>query len=380
MMYAVLIGSYKRRWYALPEYAPSMQEADHAFISVIIAARNEDENIGALLDSLIAQHYPVGNFEVIVVDDHSTDNTWNILEQYSATHSNIHPVSLAQYLGNEKTIAYKKRAIEIAIAQSRGSLIVTTDADCTATPRWLSVINDFYQETGAKCIAAPVYIRPGKKLSSMFQSLDFLILQGITAAAVSGKIHMMCNGANFIYEKQAFDEVNGFEGIDSIPSGDDMLLMQKIYDRYPSKVHYLKSREAIITTEAAPGWRSFFMQRIRWASKSGHYQDKKIMYILFAVYLFNFFFLLSAGFMFYLEKGWVLWFAFLLLKILIEFPFVASVARFFGSGRLLWYFPLMQPMHILYTIIAGWLGKFGSYEWKKRRVVMDIKSSNQNIK
>ena len=380
IIYAFIIGSYKKWWNALPEHTLNSLPVKHSFISVIIAARNEENNIRRLLDSLLAQQYPAVNFEVIIIDDHSEDGTWSILQQYASIHSYIRPILLSEHMdARGEMIAYKKKAIEIGIAQSHGELIVTTDADCVAGQGWLIAINDFYQQTSAKCFAAPVRIEPGKTFLSIFQSIDFLVLQGITAGAVHGKIHMMCNGANFIYEKNAFYEVNGFVGIDKIPSGDDMLLMHKIYEKNPTKVHYLKSKDAIITTSAAESWKAFFMQRIRWASKSGHYQDKKIMYILAAVYLYNVFFLLSLVMVLVLEKGLVLWFAFLLLKILLEFPFVQVVARFFGLQKLLWYFPFMQPMHILYTIIAGWLGKFGSYEWKKRKVAMHQRT-NETIK
>ena len=73
--------------------------------------------------------------------------------------------------------------------------------------------------------------------------MDFMVLQGITGAVVYKNNLSMCNGANLAYEKKAFYEVNGFAGIDHIASGDDMLLMHKIWKKYPDRVHYLKSKE-----------------------------------------------------------------------------------------------------------------------------------------
>jgi hypothetical protein len=162
--------------------------------------------------------------------------------------------------------------------------------------------------------------------------------------------------------------VNGFAGIDAIPTGDDMLLMHKIYTRYPDQVFYLKSNNAIVETEPAASWSAFFHQRIRWASKADKYQDKRITSVLVLVYVLNLCFL-ALGIASFWKNTWLFFFGvFLLAKILIEFPFVQSVARFFGQQRLMWYFPLLQPLHILYTIIAGWLGRFGSYKWKGRRI------------
>jgi hypothetical protein len=130
----------------------------------------------------------------------------------------------------------------------------------------------------------------------------------------------------------------------------------------------LKDREAIVTTQPATGWSGFFHQRIRWASKADQYDDKRIFWVLLLVYLVN---LLFAGlFVAAFWNSWWLWILLLMLivKIAVEYPFVRSVAGFFGQQRLMVYFAVLQPFHILYTIIVGWLGKFGSYQWKDRKI------------
>ncbi len=364
--YAWVILHYHREWNKINEYQPSSNGT--VWISVIIPARNEEEHLPALISALQSQDYT--NFEVIIVNDHSTDQTESILQ--SINDDRFRFLNLADYI-SQGTTAFKKKAIEIAIAEAKGELIVNTDADCIAGPRWLSTIAAFYAETNAQCIAAPVCIEPGNTLLGIFQSIDFCTLQGITAAAVHSKLHMMCNGANFIYTKKAFQQVEGFSGIDHIPTGDDMLLMQKIFENYPADVYYLKYRNAIVSTAAAKNWKTFFHQRIRWASKSTDYADKKITNILMIVYFFNLFFLVTAICATWFEKGWMLLVLFLLFKIILEFPFVTSVAGFFGLSKLRWYFPFLQPLHILYTIIAGCLGKFGSYQWKGRTIKTAIK-------
>ena len=178
----------------------------------------------------------------------------------------------------------------------------------------------------------------------------------------------MCNGANLGYEKQAFKEVGGFRGIDHIPSGDDMLLMFKIFKKYPDKVFFLKDQNAIVSTEPETSWKGFFNQRIRWASKADQYEDKRIFWVLLFVYLFNLLFLVS-GLLGFVNTCFLELLCFLLvLKTVIEYPFVRSVARFFDQQSLMVYFPFFQPIHILYTIIIGWLGKFGTYQWKGSKI------------
>ncbi len=368
VVYAVLIAYYHAAWNRLPEFVLPEKNAS-VFISVIIAARNEENNINGLLQSLYDQRYPKELYEVIIIDDHSTDNTWPLLQEQRFFPMQVKPLQLQDFVEERSAIAsYKKKAIETGINAAAGTLIVTTDADCRFNPMWLQTIAGFYEANNAKFIAAPVTFHNQRTLLSVFQSLDFLTLQGITAASVYKRFHSMCNGANLAYEKSAFHEVNGFNNIDNIASGDDMLLMHKIFKQYPNGVFYLKNREAIVTTDPVTTWKQFFHQRIRWASKADKYDDKRIFIVLLLVYLLNVCFLAGAVAAFF-KTTWLMMVLLLLLaKVLIEFPFVNSVAIFFGQQKLMKYFPFLQPLHIGYTIIAGWLGKFGHYEWKGRKI------------
>ena len=368
VVYGWLIDYYRRSWNKISDLAKDAGIAD-PFITVIIPVRNEEANVPALISSLSQQSYSALRHEIIIIDDHSTDATWRMLQDRQAGVTQIRVVKLSDMVPPGSEIkAHKKLAIEKAIEIARGELIVTTDADCVFRTDWLRTLAACYSSTQAKFIAAPVKIEAEGSFLSLFQAIDFMTLQGITGASVSTRFHTMCNGANLAYEKAAFYEVGGFSGVDTIPSGDDMLLMYKIYKAYPENVFYLKNAEAIVTTKAAYTWKEFFHQRIRWASKSTYYDDKRIFRILLLVYAVNLGFLVLG-----VASIWkVTWFFFFILlligKIIVEFPFVNAVAIFFLETRLMKYFPLMQPFHILYTVIAGWLGKFGSYEWKGRHI------------
>ena len=135
-LYALLILYYWRGWVTIPGFTVVNQKAK-AKISVIIAARNEEENIATCLDSVCNQSYPKELFEILVVDDHSTDNTAAIIKSY--TNKNVKLISLKDFIPVAKINSYKKKAIEIAIAQSTGELIITTDADCFAKENWLEI-------------------------------------------------------------------------------------------------------------------------------------------------------------------------------------------------------------------------------------------------
>lgn len=329
-------------------------------ISLIIPARNEETNIGKLLAALSNQSYPKELTEIIVVDDHSTDNTATIVQQF--------PFAKLIQLKEDAINSYKKKAIEKGIAAATGELIVTTDADCIPPPEWLQTIASFKEEKQSVFIAAPVVINCNSSLLQVFQAMDFMVLQGITGATVANQKMSMCNGANLAYERKAFYAVDGFAGIDHIASGDDMLLMHKIVKQYPGKVHYLKSKETTVSTEPMKSWRSFFNQRIRWASKAAVYNDKRILPVLLLVYLFNLSFavLLIAGIWdtHYILYAAILWVA----KTLVELPFFISVSNFFDKQWAIKLFFFFQPLHIFYTIVSGLFGQFGKYEWKGRKV------------
>ena len=358
-IYSILILFYRSGWLELKPFSQTDYDSSIK-ISVIIPARNEEENIAKLLSSLEKQTHPSHLFEVIVVDDHSTDNTTAVVNSYS--------FAKLIRLEVDNINSYKKKAIETGIAAATGDWIVTTDADCIVQSNWLKTIGAFKENSDPVFIAAPVIMEHGPGLLQTFQALDFLVLQGITAASVQKRIHNMCNGANLAYKRKVFFEVNGFVGIDHIASGDDMLLMQKIAQHFPGKISYLLSKDAIVATQASKTWKEFFSQRVRWASKATNYNDIKIFCALFLVYFFN-----CALVALFITGFWmpVLWLGLagiLIVKIIIELFFLYPVAKFYNKEKLLTLFPFFQPLHIVYTVIAGWLGVFGRFEWKGRRV------------
>jgi len=364
--YTWLIIFYRQSWLSIPEFQTTNNEQPSTKISIIIPARNEEKNIGSCLHSILSQNYPAQLFEIIIVDDHSTDKTADVIKSFDT--KSIKLISLKDFTDGNQLNSYKKKAIEIAIQQTKGDLIITTDADCIVKNTWLQTIASFYEQYKPAFIAGPVAYCNENNFLTIFESLDFMTMQGITGSAVYKKFHTMCNGANLAYEKKAFFEVEGFKGIDNIASGDDMLLMHKIYERYPERVLYLKSKDAIVETLPAGTFSAFFNQRIRWASKADKYNDKRIFLVLLLVYIFNVWFIILFIVGFLNIKFEILLIALLIAKTIIELFFLFPVSNFFSKQKLLWWFPIAQPFHILYVVIAGWLGKFGTYEWKERKV------------
>lgn len=368
LLYVVLILYYRHWFLRLTPYTKPGSWQPATRFSVIIPARNEEEQIAHCVLGILQQQYPAHLFEVIVIDDHSTDATPAIIQGLQQRYSNLHLLQLAKELQGQQLNSYKKKAIEMAIGRSTGDWIITTDADCFMGADWLAIYDSYIRQYAPVFVAAPVMFSKPANFVGIFQCLDFMSMQGITAAAVSAGVHSMCNGANLAYNKTAFYEVGGFKGIDNIASGDDMLLMHKIKQAYPGKTGYIFAEDAIVRTAPMPDWKSFFNQRIRWASKADKYKDKAVFWVLVLVYLFNaaLFFWLVAGLVYWPVLGIAL--GMIGIKTIAELCFLFPVARFFKQRALLNWFTVMQPFHITYIIVAGWLGKFGKYQWKGRTV------------
>lgn len=367
-LYGLLMLWYRYGWRHLSTFsATDIPLSGRTKVSVIIPARNEEKHILSCLEAVSLQSYPKHLLEIIVVNDYSADRTAELVTHFPA--SNVRLINLADYLGENPPLnSYKKKAIETAISVCSGDLIITTDADCVMSRHWVKTLVDYYEHKGSKFIAAPVSFHRENGFFKVFQSLDFLTMQGITGATARLRCGTMCNGANLAYEKKAFQEVGAFRGIDCIASGDDMLLMYKMYRAYPDRIGFVKHPHAIVRTLPQENLTSFMQQRIRWASKADKYEDKRLTAVLAFVYLWNIvlFALFAGGFVY--PRLWIWWLGLIVFKTLVELFFLWPVARFFQKTHLLWQFFPAQFLHIPYVIAAGWLGKFGSYQWKERRV------------
>ena len=363
ILYALLLMAYRYWFSKLSIFKPTDISAPKTQFSIIIPARNEAANIKACVESILAQDYPKEAFEIIVMDDFSEDDTAFIVEALHHQYSNVHLLRLADYFKPNELTAFKKKAIEKAVLHAKGDWIITTDADCKVPTQWLSLYHAYIIKEQPVFVAAPVMFIKTAGILNQFQILDFLALQGITAASVGAGKHSMSNGANLAFEKAAFIAVGGYQGVDHIASGDDMFLMHKMKKTLAKPIGYLFHPDAIVLTDAMPTWKEFVMQRIRWSSKARYYDDRSIFWVLLLVYLFNLSFLL----MFILGdfKSLIIALAF---KTFFELFFLDPVAQFFHKKEELRYFPLYQPIHILYNIVAGLFGQIKMYTWKGRKV------------
>jgi poly-beta-1,6-N-acetyl-D-glucosamine synthase len=251
-------------------------------VSVVVACKNEEKNITVLLDSLVRQDYPENLFEIIIVDDHSTDHTADIISDFIRKNERF---TLPKIILIKNASSGKKSAIYNGIRASSGELVMVTDADCTASSRWIVSHETVYRDENADMVSGRVKCTADKTVISSFGMYEFAALQGVTAAMTLAGEPVMCNGANMAFRKEAY--LRNVEQIRmDIASGDDIFLLHAIKDS-KGKVVWNNDTQAEIKTNGADTFAGLLRQRARWASKTAHYKDTATILTALAVFTCN---------------------------------------------------------------------------------------------
>jgi cellulose synthase/poly-beta-1,6-N-acetylglucosamine synthase-like glycosyltransferase len=359
--YLAVIVCYIVYWNQVDNWEIPTDYQPQTSVTVLVAARNEAQQIKHCIEALIAQQFPLHLLEIYIIDDHSTDNTANIIQTYIQQHPQLHLLALTG------TQTGKKAALAAGIQASTHHLIVTTDADCTMHNHWLAYITSIYEAQKPKFIAAPVCFYQEENVLEQFQSLDFMGMMAVSAAGIKGQFMGLCNGANLAYERQVFEEVNGFEGIDHLACGDDMLLLQKIQAKYPAQITYLKNRKASTFTKAKNTWHDFLQQRLRWASKSSAYQGWQIWFMTGTVWLLCMSMLLDILLSLWNPLFLLALVSKFIVKAMSDFFFLQMMATFFDRPKLMKAFLPAAFLHWFYIVYVGTVGLFKQkIEWKSR--------------
>jgi cellulose synthase/poly-beta-1,6-N-acetylglucosamine synthase-like glycosyltransferase len=376
---------YRRAWLALHPRSPAVAntDADTSFgkeysfapevgpevrltpaFSILIAARNEAENLPQLLADLTQQLPVPGGFEVLVVDDHSTDETAAIVT--AAAPQLSFPVRLLQLAALPGARTGKKAAVEAAVQAAQAPWVLLTDADCRVPAGWVQAYAACAADPRVQFISGPVLLTGTGWLATL-QGLELAGLVGVGAASIGRQRPTMCNGANLAYRRAAFAAVEGFRGNEAVPSGDDEFLLHKIQAAFPGGIRFLRSPEAIVRTAAQPTLRQLLWQRVRWASKWRHYQAAAPQRLAVLVLLANLTFPVGLGLWLVAPSaGWLALLAWG-LKVAADVLFLRPVLQFLGRPHWLRWVPVLQLAYAPYALATGLLGLRGGYVWKGRQ-------------
>jgi len=337
-------------------------------VSVVIAARNEEKNISNILSDLINQTYPSEIFEVIVVDDHSTDRTAEIVSQIAADYSNIKIIKAQK--DNTGRLVAKKNAIYQGIKNSSGEIILSTDADCRIQAGWIETMVSYFMEDVGMVVGFSQLGKKGEKRSlfEQLQAIDFLTLLSAAQGALNVHYPLASTGQNLAYRKEAFEQVGGFKEIGHRISGDDVLLLQLIYKKTNWKIRFAPSPKSFNYSLPEKTLRKFSNQRKRWAS-NGSYQfklNKGFFLIVINTFLINLLLLIYLPVFLILSKNPAVALSCLFFKFLIEFLIILKGVQVYNRKDLIKYFPVWTALQIPYVVIVGLLGNIGKFVWKGR--------------
>ncbi len=319
-------------------------------VSVIIACRNEELNLPLLLNDLYSQDYDSKLFEIIIVDDNSTDSTFQIASAF-------HKIVNYKVLKNKSR--GKKCAIQCGVYAATGKLIITTDADCRMDKRWISVIAFEYSETKADMIIAPVQLENKPGFLGRIRELEFLSLQGVTAGTAEAGYPVMCNGANLAFTREAY--LRHSENLhNEIASGDDVFLLHSLKKEADSKIIWGWSPAAVVTTRHCETLTSFIKQRSRWLSKAKAYTDSFTLFIaaaIFLVVMLNLVLLIGGIIN---QELIVLFSAAFLIKSVPDFLLLYETTRRYNKSHLMkWFIPaqLLYPFYVVTVVLYSLLFK-----------------------
>ncbi|HWA35487.1 MAG TPA: glycosyltransferase [Cyclobacteriaceae bacterium] len=352
LVFVLLIGWLRVRRQPMPP-----RSADGPGISLIIALRNEEQNLAGLVRDLSIIAYPPEKFEVILINDHSEDAT---LANATMFTQNLPFVRVFDLPGS---VAGKKSALGFGINHSRFGIIATTDADCRFSKHWLSCVGSYYSEGATKMVTGGVKLSGGRSFFARLQKTEFVSLVGATAAAIGLGHPIMCNGANLSFRKEVFFEVNGYDDNLNIASGDDEFLMRKVHARYPGGIRFLNYYEAVVSSKPQSTLSDLFNQRLRWAGKWRHNSDKytQLLAAFILISQASFVALIALNIF---SMGSAL--TYIIVKIFLEGIFLTWVGRFLDRPIDVLSFLALQIVYPLYVIAVGVSSFFVPYTWKQR--------------
>ncbi|MFY0689428.1 MAG: glycosyltransferase [Cyclobacteriaceae bacterium] len=342
------------QWDSINAVTLDTEDGSLPIVCVIIAVRNESKNIKNLLSDLKNQHYPSSLIEIIVVNDHSADDTKEVVTSFGLI--NLEWMDLRA--GEEG----KKKAITVGVNKAMGAYVLCTDGDCRVKPNWIrAMISPMLK--GKKMVTGPVQFS-GRGFFADLQSMEFIGLIGFGAATLEMGYPSMCNGANIGYDRKVFFEVDGYSGNEHIPTGDDEFLLQKVNARYPGSASFVKTTEAIVSTKPKETVHEFISQRIRWVSKWRFHKSRFVKLSAILAFL-DFMLAMSLPGLLFGAHTWVS-ILLLLARVLGTFSYLHGISNFFGQRLDFFNMVILVIFYPYYSFVLGFASIFGKYSWKGR--------------
>lgn len=361
ILYCFIIGAFIVGFDRVKVFNNTTKNTINSF-SIIIPFRDEEQALPNLLKSILKLEYPKSNYEIIFVDDASTDDSVDLINRtFANAQSNIKIIDTIR-----KSSSPKKDAIDTAIQDAKFNWIITTDADCVLPRNWLNTYDAFIQKNHPELVVAPVTYYSDTRFLDRFQLLDLLSLQGATIGGFGIQNPFLCNGANLCYRKDVFNEINGFQGNETIASGDDIFLLEKVLEKHPNKIFYLKSKESIVRSKPQQNFKDLIQQRIRWAAKSTGYKNPFSKLVGVSVLAMNTLLIILLILSIFGYFKWSHTALIFLLKFLADLILLVKTVAFFDQKRVLASYFLSSLIYPFFSMFVAIASLTSGYQWKGR--------------
>ena len=332
-------------------------------ISLLIAAKDEEVHLPHLLNSLLHQTLNNDQFEIIVINDRSSDNTENIIKEFQKKLPNLSYITITKI---PEGIAPKKNAISKGVELSKNEIIVITDADCVVQPQWLEIIaKSFCDKRVGLVQGATFYRNIDKSLLMRYQNIDFFSHTIVAASGIGVNLPINSNANNFAYRREVFNSIDGYSSVKNIVSGDDDLLLQKVWENGKWKINYIFDNDSVVYTEPSHSWKSMINQRKRWGSKTVHYKTNQVI-VLSSIFLFYVLTLISFFFTLFCIISPLYTLSLLTIKIIGELFFLLPGSKLFNKNEIIvdiWWASIVQLIVVVTAVLGG---VFGTFTWKNQ--------------
>jgi cellulose synthase/poly-beta-1,6-N-acetylglucosamine synthase-like glycosyltransferase len=333
------------------------------YISIIASFKNEEDNVIDFIRQIEKQNYPTDLFELIIIDDKSTDSTAALLnDTLKKSTINYRIIQQQEHIGKKKNIA-------LGIHESKGNIIITTDADVIDRHQnWLVRISEYFSAESCDMLIMPIDYINSKHILTQFQIIENLALTALNMGYTSINKAFMCNGANLAFTKKAYQLANGYQSHINVSSGEDVLLLEDIKKQKSRKILYGFNTELIVRTKPIIDLSDFISQRVRWAYKAKFNPNK--FNLLFSL-------LIVAGNMLFLalalaiikQSSTICYFSiFATCKLLFDFLLLLLASAFLKrNSKLVWLIPF-ECIYWAYSFLIGVLSIFWKPKWKGNKI------------
>ncbi len=332
---------------------------DRFKVSIVVAARDEENRIGGLLNDLSSQKHAF--IEVIVVDDHSEDNTCQVVKNWCEKDTKYKLISLSGSQG-------KKAALSEGVSKSKGDIILTTDADCRVGHDWVSTMVQYFTPEVGFVIGFSQLEVHQYNLRSSYETIDFLGLMACIWGSWGHDYPMAASGQNLAFRKCVYEEVGGYSDIMHRVSGDDVLLMQKVRALNKWKVGFADNPKGYAFHPCASSWLSLVNQRTRWASNAPQmFRMAPFFFIYLSIVYFMNLFVLVLPILFF-AGNFILWPLLVMVfsKSIVDWTIFSRISDIASRSELKKFWPLWFLLQPLFVVLVGFMGPLGLFRWKRR--------------